>query len=206
MDNQPTNDKPWAENLLEVFGFGKKNGGTPTPVPSEINAQKPIYDQPEALWQMYKPKPMSNFENLFSKVIQAESQGKHRDAQGNLTKSKVGALGITQIMPATGRDPGYGVAPLRDDSEAEYLRVGKELLQAYTKEFGGDIRKGLAAYNAGIGKVQKTISEHGEEWETKLPAETKNYLSKILGTATGSRQANAQSPNYGNRVDGTKKR
>ena len=55
MDNQPTNDKPWTENLLQVFGFGKKDGGTPIPAPSEINAQKPIYDQPEALWQMYKP-------------------------------------------------------------------------------------------------------------------------------------------------------
>lgn len=181
MDNQPTNDKPWTENLLQVFGFGKKDGGTQTPAPSEINSQKPIYDQPEALWQMYKPKPMNAFENIFNKVVQAESRGKHRNEKGELTTSPVGAKGITQVMPKTGQDPGYGVAPLRNDSEEEYLRFGKDLLQAYTREFGGDIRKGLAAYNAGIGRVQKTISKHGDEWETKLPTETKNYLSKILG-------------------------
>ena len=120
-------------------------------------------------------------DSVFPKLIQAESRGQHKDASGKLTTSNVGAKGITQVMPASGKDPGYGVAPLKDESEGEYLRFGKELLTAYTKEFGGDIAKGLAAYNAGPGRVQKLVAKHGDNWQKYIPAETKGYLNKILG-------------------------
>src|SRR5690606_5105653 len=63
-----------------------------------------------------EPAPQSTppgFESVFEKLIQAESRGRHRDASGGLTTSPgVGAQGITQVMPKTGRDPGYGVKPL----------------------------------------------------------------------------------------------
>lgn len=120
-------------------------------------------------------------EKVFDKLIQAESRGKHRNAQGELTTSPVGAKGITQVMPASGRDPGYGVAPLSNDTEEEYIRFGKDLLQAYTNEFGGDIEKGLAAYNFGPGNMKKLITNHGDKWKKHLPKETSNYLNKILG-------------------------
>lgn len=123
----------------------------------------------------------AGFESLFSKVIKQESQGVHRNADGTLLTSPAGAQGITQIMPKTGKKPGYGIAPLKDDSEGEYLRVGRELLKAYTKEFGGDQRKGLAAYNFGIGNVKRRVEKHGDDWEKALPKETKNYLKSILG-------------------------
>ena len=127
------------------------------------------------------PSPSMGFEDVFARVVQAESRGKHRDASGALTTSPVGAQGITQVMPKTGQDPGYGVAPLKNDSEQEYLRFGKDLLKAYTREFGGDIAKGLAAYNWGPGSLKKAIKDNGEGWRDALPAETKKYLKTILG-------------------------
>lgn len=184
-NNQPKNDTPWTEDLMTVFGFGKKEEA-PKALPASIQTTgKAPWEDTETLWSMWTPKkPMplkDEIESIFGKVIQVESRGKHRDASGALTTSSVGAQGITQIMPKTGKSPGYGVAPLKDDSEAEYLRMGKDLLRAYTREFNGDLAKGLAAYNFGPGNVRKTINAHGENWRSALPKETSNYLKKILG-------------------------
>src|SRR5690606_20870882 len=97
------------------------------------------------------------FNRVFSRLIQQESRGRHRSSSGELTTSPVGAQGITQVMPATGRDPGYGIKPIQNDSEEEFIRFGREYLGAMLKEFDGDYEKALAAYNAGPGNVRKAI-------------------------------------------------
>lgn len=179
---QVSNTTPWTGNLLEMFGFTKKEAA---PQPSSPNTDgQPVWANPQTLWGMYTPKPpqVDPIERVFQKVIHTESRGKHRDASGELLTSPAGAQGITQVMPKTGKNPGYGVAPLKDDSEQEYIRFGKDLLRAYTKEFGGDVRKGLAAYNHGIGAVQRSILKNGDNWESKLPKETKKYIQTILGS------------------------
>lgn len=132
------------------------------------------------------------FDNVFSNLIKAESRGVHA-VNGQLTTSPVGAQGITQLMPATAKNPGFGIQGVKDQSEGEYLRVGKQYLQALVNEFSGDYRKAVAAYNAGIGNVQKAIKKGGENWEAFLPkkSETLPYLEKVLGAVTGSRNANA---------------
>ena len=181
---------------MEAFGFASKPSN-----PAALAAPKKPWEETQALWDAYvpfKPKPPQQakqapsspptgpttapvgFDALFARLIQQESRGKHVDAKGNLTKSPVGALGITQVMPKSGQKPGYGVAPLKDDSEEEYLRFGKDLLKAYTNEFSGDTAKGLAAYNAGIGRVQKIVAKHGDKWKEHLPAETKHYIETLL--------------------------
>lgn len=124
----------------------------------------------------------SKFETVFSALTQAESRGQHTDASGGLTTSPKGAQGITQVMPKVGKDPGFGVAPIKDKTEAEYLRFGRDYLKAMLKEFGGDYEKALAAYNAGVGNVQKAIKKGGEDWKQHLPKgeETLPYIEKIL--------------------------
>ena len=124
-----------------------------------------------------------DFDSVLRNLIQAESRGKHTDKEGNLTTSRVGAKGITQVMRKTGENPGYGVAPLKDESENEYIRFGRDYLKAMLNEFGGDYRKALAAYNYGPGSVKKAISasrKSGEDWLSHTPDETKSYVSRIL--------------------------
>lgn len=121
--------------------------------------------------------------SLFDAVIQQESGGRHRDANGNLITSSAGAQGIAQLMPGTARNPGFGITPARDDSEAENRRVGREYLDAMLRRYGGDRAKALAAYNAGPGRVDAAIAQGGDNWLAMLPAETRNYVPSVLGRA-----------------------
>jgi len=120
---------------------------------------------------------------VFNKLIQAESRGVHVDASGKLTTSSVGAEGITQLMPKTAANPGFGITPVKDKSESEYRRVGKEYLTKLYDKFG-DWEKALAAYNYGLGNVNKAIGKaerFGGNWKDSLPTETKDYIKKIAG-------------------------
>lgn len=88
-------------------------------------------------------------------------------------RSPAGAIGRTQLMPATAR--GLGVNPYND---RQNVRGGARYLRQQLDRFGGDTRKALAAYNAGPGAVQK----YGG-----VPpyAETQNYVRSILSNYRG---------------------
>jgi hypothetical protein len=126
------------------------------------------------------------FDRLFTAVVGQESGGVHTTADGKLLTSTAGAQGVTQVMPRTGEDPGYGVAPLRDQSKAEYMRFGRDYLTAMLTEYGGDQAKALAAYNAGPGRVNDAVRKHGADWLSHMPDETKNYVTKISAKAGGA--------------------
>lgn len=117
---------------------------------------------------------------LFDAVLAQESGG-HHTVGGRLITSSAGARGISQVMPATGRNPGFGIKPLQGESEAEYRRFGRDYLDAMTKRYGGDRAKALAAYNAGPGAVDAAVSKHGDNWLSVLPKETQNYVPSVLG-------------------------
>ena len=79
-------------------------------------------------------------------------------------------------MPATRKDPGYGVTAPKDDSYEEHFRFAQEYLSAMYKKFG-NIEHALAAYNYGPGNVDKWIKEGADI--NKLPAETRDYIAKL---------------------------
>lgn len=118
-------------------------------------------------------------------VMQVESGG------NPAAVSAKGAMGTMQTMPGTLRDPGYGVAPARDQSPAEMERVGKDYLQAMLRQYG-DPRLALAAYNWGPGNVDRAMQKHGGNVDAVLanaPAETRAYVPKVLqhsGTQTAA--------------------
>ncbi len=166
---------PWDYSIEEAVQAAKEWVGydtKPKPVKAPVEASKAL------------PKPSGDkFDVVFASLVKAESRGQHTDAKGNLTTSGVGAKGITQVMRKTGEDPGYGVAPLKDQSEGEHIRFGKDYLKAMLNEFDNDYEKALAAYNAGVGSVKKAITKGGEKWKDHLPkkSETLPYIDKILG-------------------------
>lgn len=99
--------------------------------------------------------------------------------------SKAGALGMWQIMPATGRDWGMTVTKDTDDRLNPILSTeiaGKILADNYRKT--GDWTLAIAAYNCGAGRIQKKRQSLGtNEWlkmKESLPKETQQYIPALL--------------------------
>jgi soluble lytic murein transglycosylase-like protein len=107
---------------------------------------------------------------LVQAVVEAES------AYSPCAVSRVGALGLMQLMPATAEslqvsdpyDPGQNIT------------AGTAYLKQMLERYGGDIAKALAAYNAGPAKVDAAGG---------VPAipETQEYVRKIMGKITAPR-------------------
>jgi hypothetical protein len=83
--------------------------------------------------------------------------------------SPKGAQGLMQLMPATQKEEGV-VNPFVPE---ENIRGGVHYLKKMLDAFQGDLELTLAAYNAGIGRVQALKA---------VPAipETRQYVTKIL--------------------------
>lgn len=105
-----------------------------------------------------------------------DAQYSIESARGKNLKSPKGALGPMQFMPATWKEWGHGdVNNLHDSMEAAN-RYDTFLLKRYS----GDVRAALAAYNWGMGNVDKDIATHGDKWEQYAPRETQQYIDKIV--------------------------
>ncbi len=109
--------------------------------------------------------------------------------------SPKGAIGPMQTMPTTLQDPGYGVAPARDNSVEEWRRVGQDYLKAMTDRYG--ITGGLAAYNWGPGNWDRALASNNNDVNAALktaPAETRAYVPKVMGLTGDSEGAAATPP------------
>jgi hypothetical protein len=74
-------------------------------------------------------------------------------------RSRVGATGLMQLMPATARRISKVHGQLRDP--AYNIHTGIRFLEKLVSRFDGQVHLALAAYNAGPGKV--------EEWQRRYP-------------------------------------
>ena len=177
--SQPQDNKaPWEQVWNDVKGGISKIGDA---VSDTFVPKAPPKDPWTQDWGNHDvapaPKQVApDFNTIFNKLIGVESAG------NNNAVSNKGARGLTQVMPKTGVDPGFGVQPLQNTSPDEYKRFGRDYLKAMVSEFNGDYEKALAAYNAGYGNVQKAIAKGGEDWKNFLPKakETLPYIKKIL--------------------------
>lgn len=125
------------------------------------------------------------------KIMYAESRGRRFGVDGKILEgpmTKHGtAKGEMQVLDSTNLDPGFGVAPAKDDTPEERARVGRDYGQAMLQRYGNQTLA-LAAYNWGPGKVDELIAKgfdprKGGESEqlfmAKLPDETRGYIEGI---------------------------
>lgn len=98
--------------------------------------------------------------------------------------SPKGATGLMQVMPATARDPGFGVRPSNGTPE-DTAREGRDYLAAMRSRYGGDLAKMWAAYNAGPGTIDALVNSHGADWWRHLSPGALKYVNANLGMAAG---------------------
>lgn len=111
-------------------------------------------------------------------TVQSESGG-----NPNAVSPK-GAMGLWQVMPATARDPGFGIRPWQGGQD-DLNRVGAEYRRAMQDRYGGNLPKMWGAYNWGPGNVDKALKDHGESWLDYAPAETRAYVNRNMRKVRG---------------------
>ncbi len=90
-------------------------------------------------------------------------------------RSKSGARGLMQLMPATGRELAKRMGePARLSDPAFNVRAGSYYLYRMLQVFDGDTKLALAAYNAGPGAIKRRLAA-GEP----LPERSERYVQKV---------------------------
>ncbi len=131
----------------------------------------------------------AGFRALVDSVVKQESSG------DVAAVSPKGARGLMQLMPGTARDMaaelGLPFDEARLTTDAEYnKRLGSAYLNKLLARYDGHQALALAAYNAGPGKVDEWLKNHGDprrgeidaaSWIQKIPyQETRDYTRNIL--------------------------
>ena len=102
-------------------------------------------------------------------------------------RSNVGALGLMQLMPATGLEEAElleieGVTEDRLTEPALNIRLGCNYLRKLLDEFGTE-SVALAAYNAGPGRVRQWLKEYGKKEDGSILyipyPETSKYVGRV---------------------------
>jgi len=155
---------PTNLNLFSNFNFQSSQPRTnhsfkKSQFTSMINASAQKYGVDPALINSII-KQESNFDANAQSKIYSKKTGKYEP----------GAIGLMQLMPKTAA--GLGVKDPWDP--AQNIDGGTKYLAQLIKRYHGDVTKAVAAYNGGIGNVEK----YGNDF----CAETRNYHKKVMST------------------------
>jgi hypothetical protein len=152
----PFHDRPIdAESLLNV----PKQGADKSEASRSNSVMEDIEHSINKAAQAYNLPP-----DLIRGVIKAESDFQVK------AESKAGARGLMQLMPATAEELG-----VKDPYDIDQnVDGGTRYLKRMMDRFGSDLKKALAAYNAGPGTV--------ERYNGRVPPyqETRQYVKRVL--------------------------
>src|SRR5882672_6144358 len=122
-------------------------------------------------------------------VVRTESAFDQRD------KSSASAVGLMQVTPGAGRDTAkrFGISYdwNRLVSDPAYnTQMGAAELAALLIDYRGSYIMTFAGYNAGRGRVQQWVAQHGDprdpkvdavDWVERIPfSETRNYVQRVM--------------------------
>jgi membrane-bound lytic murein transglycosylase D len=102
-------------------------------------------------------------------------------------RSRAGAVGLWQFMPATGRAEGLRVDAIVDErmDPVRSTFAAARHLRSLHRQFGGDWALAAAAYNAGSGRIRRGLDGFGANnfWDLAvwgdLAAETQHYVPRL---------------------------
>ncbi len=134
---------------------------------------------------VYKYSEENNIDPLLTfAIIKAESNFNRN------IKSKSGAIGLMQLMESTALEEAEEVNQEIVVTESLYnpeinIKIGTKYYAKLIKKYNNNMLLALAAYNAGIGNVDKwiqegIIKEDGSDIENIPFKETNNYVRKIV--------------------------
>lgn len=121
--------------------------------------------------------------NLVGRMLPITLKSEGGGSLTNPATSPKGAKGPMQVMPTTGRDPGYGIKA-SDGTNADDARVGREYLGKMLDTYK-DPAKAWAAYNAGPGRLDAAMDKAKADgkpaaWLSYMPTETRKYVTKNM--------------------------
>ncbi|CAI1171510.1 lytic transglycosylase domain-containing protein [Serratia proteamaculans] len=184
------NTKGTIGDLMRSVGINTDFGRDPNEVRSNaaVTADIPGYSQPVQHAQAARRKRplgallsplLQNHNAMLEKRYQLPpgtlSALAMTESSGNpMAISKAGAMGMYQIMPKTGKAYGMSAADFFDPIAES--NVTAKILSENLKHYHGNLQLALAAYNAGVGRLDGALAGHG----APLTDETLNYPGKVL--------------------------
>ncbi len=109
-------------------------------------------------------------------------------------RSAVGALGLMQLMPTTGKQTARALNIRYRGSQAllqseQNIQLGSAYLRKLMTRYNGSPVLTAAAYNAGPSRVTRWLPDDGDMdatlWAERIPfKETRNYVRRVLAYAT----------------------
>ena len=142
-----------------------------TPASNSTGAQRLTNDRLEELIQTTAARHHVD-PALVRAVMETESGG------NPTAVSRKGALGLMQLMPSTAMQLGVKNVFSPDDN----LEAGVRYLRSMLEHYGGDLDKSLAAYNAGMGAVDRAGGvPRYRETRDYVRKVTNNYFSSDAG-------------------------
>ncbi|HUJ51065.1 MAG TPA: transglycosylase SLT domain-containing protein [Bryobacteraceae bacterium] len=169
----------------------------------------PIDEMPRRFWELLFPMPYqkdlvrnARLQNLDPYIVAALIR---QESEFNpAAVSHKNAYGLTQIMPATGRQLARrnGVRRFRTSmlfQPATNLQLGARYLRSMLDECGGKWEETLASYNAGKTRVDEWLTwssfQEGAEFVESIPfTETREYVQAVLRNAAMYRRLYASLP------------
>ena len=122
-------------------------------------------------------------------IVRAESGFDEHDM------SPAKAVGLMQVTPVAGRDTAKRFGVTYDWDRLVFdpvynIQIGAAEAAALLKEYRGSYIMTFAGYNAGRGRVQQWVVQHGDprdpkvdavDWVERIPfAETRNYVQRVM--------------------------